>query len=175
MSRKTINTLWRIKIMARKKKNDIFRTWLMFNDAFMRETGLDIDDNDHIYDIDKDTALTIKDKFLKYRDYEFPVLNANEIDFNLLENPKLCETIANMWLHDHINNEILSLDQCIIPGSSKGTFVLSYLKNGEIMNIKSDAFVNESVRVFNLICKITKRTHLYDFEALDIVIERDKK
>lgn len=161
--------------MTKKKKNDLFRIMLIFNDAFMRETGLDIDDNDHIYNMETDSALVIRDKFLKYRDYEYPVLNGNEIDFNLLENPKLCETLANMWLHDHINNDILSLDQCIIPGSSKGTFVLSYLKNGKIENIKSDAFVNESVRVFNLLCKITKRAHLYDFASMDVVIEKDKK
>lgn len=162
--------------MTKKQKEQlIFKTTLIFNDAFMRETGLDIDDNDHVYNMETDSALVIRDKFLKYRDYEYPVLNANEIDFNLLENPKLCETIANMWLHDHISNDILSLDQCIIPGSSKGTFVLSYIKNGKTENIKSDAFVNESVRVFNLICKITKRTHLYDFESMDIIIEKDKK
>ena len=161
--------------MAKKKKNDLFRLTLIFNDAFMRETGLDIDDNDHVYNMETDSALTIREKFLKYRDYEYPVLNANEIDFNLLENPKLCETLANMWLHDHISNDILSLDQCLIPGSSKGTFVMSYIKNGKTENIKSDPFVNESVRVFNLICKITKRTHLYDFESMDVVIEKDKK
>lgn len=161
--------------MARKKKNDLFRTMLIFNDAFMRETGLDIDDNDHVYNMETDSALVIRDKFLKYREYEYPVLNGNEIDFNLLENSKLCESLANMWLHDHINNEILSLDQCIIPGSSKGTFVLSYIKNGRVENIKSDAFLNESVRVFNLLCKITKRTHLYDFESMDVIIEKDKK
>lgn len=161
--------------MAKKKKNDLFKIALIFNDAFMRETGLDIDDNDHVYNMETDSALVIKDKFLKYRDYEYPVLNGNEIDFNLLENPKLCETLANMWLHDNINNDILSLDQCAIPGSRKGAFVLSYLKNGKIENIKSDAFLNESVRVFNLICKITKRTHLYDFESMDIIIEKDKK
>lgn len=161
--------------MARKKKNDVFRTMLNFNDAFMRETGLDIDDNDHVYNIDTDHALAINEKFLKYRDYEYPVLEANEIDFNLLENPKLCESIANMWFHDNIKNEIISLDQCIIPGSTKGTFALSYLKNGRTENIKSDPFVNESVRVFNLICKIVRRTHLYDFDSMDIVIEKDKK
>ena len=161
--------------MARKKKEDLFKLTLIFNDAFMRETGLDIDDNDHVYNMETDCALVIGEKFLKYRDYEYPVLNGNEIDFNLLENPKLCETIANMWLHDNISNEILSLDQCIIPGSKKGTFVLNYLKNGKIENIKSDAFLNESVRVFNLLCKITKRTHLYDFESMDVVIEKDKK
>ena len=161
--------------MTKKKKDNLFKTMLIFNDAFMRETGLDIDDNDHIWNMETDSALVINEKFLKYREYEYPVLNGNEIDFNLLENPKLCESLANMWLHDHINNEILSLDQCMIPGSAKGAFVLNYLKNGKIENIKSDAFVNESVRVFNLICKITKRTHLYDFESMDVVIEKDKK
>jgi len=161
--------------MTKKQKEKIFRTTLIFNDAFMRETGLDIDDNDHVFNLETDHALVINEKFLKYRDYEYPVLNANEIDFNLLENPKLCETLANAWLHDHIHNDILSLDQCIIPGSTKGVFAMSYIKNGKTECIKSDPFMNESVRVFNLICKITKRTHLYDFNDMDIIIERDKK
>lgn len=161
--------------MTKKEKEKIFKTMLIFNDAFMREAGLDIDDNDHIFNLETDCALVINEKFLKYRDYEYPVVNANEIDFNLIENPKLCETLANAWLHDHINNDILSLDQCIIPGSIKGTFVLSYIKNGKTECIKSDPFVNESVRVFNLLCKITKRAHLYDFKSMDIVIEREKK
>ena len=162
--------------MTKKQKEKIFKISLIFNDAFMRELGLDIDDNDHIFNLETDHALVINEKFLKYRDYEYPVLNANEIDFNLLENHKLCETLANAWLHDHVNNDILSLDQCIIPGSSRGTFVMSYIKNGKIESVKSDAFLNESVRVFNLICKITRRTHLYDFEEMDIIIEKkDKK
>ena len=162
--------------MTKKQKEKIFRTTLIFNDAFMRETGLDIDDYDHVYNLETDCALVINEKFLKYRDYEYPVLNANEIDFNLLENPKLCETLANAWLHDNISNDILSLDQCIIPGSTRGVFVLSYIKDGRTESIKSDPFLNEAVRVFNLICKITKRTHLYDFNSMDIVIEKkDKK
>ena len=161
--------------MTKKERDNLLRTTLIFNDAFMRETGLDIDDNDHIYNMETDSALVINGKFLKYRDYEFPVLNGNEIDMNLLENPKLCETLANMWLHDNIKNDILSLDQCAIPGSAKGAFVMSYIKNGKTENIKSDPFINESVRVFNLICKITKRTHLYDFDSMDVVIEKDKK
>ena len=161
--------------MAKKKKIDLFKTMLIFNDAFMREIGLDIDDNDHVFNMETDSALVINDKFLKYRDYEYPVLNANEIDFDLLGNPKLCETLINMWLHDHVNNDILSLDQCSIPGSTKGAFVMSYIKDGKTEHLKSDPFINESVRVFNLLCKITKRTHLYDFSSMDVVIERDKK
>ena len=162
--------------MTKKKQKEMFRLKLIFNDAFMRETGLDIDDNDHIYDMEKQSILQIKEKYLKYCDYEFPVLNHDEIDFNLIENPKLCETLALIWLTDHINNEIVSLDQCLIPGSSKGYFVMSYLKDGKVENMRSDAFLNESVRVFNLICKILKRDHLYDFNSMDVEIERkDKK
>lgn len=161
--------------ISKKKKQEEFRLMLMFNDIFMRETGLDIDDRDYVFDIDKDTAIVIGDKYLKYRDYEYPVLGPNEIDFNLLENPKLCETIANVWLHDHISNTILSIDQCVFPGSDRGEFVMSYIKNDRVENIKSDPFINESVRVFNLICKITKREHLYDFKMFDIVIERNNK
>lgn len=157
-----------------KKEEQLFKTMLIFNDAFMRETGLDIDDNDHVYSMETESVIAVNGKFLRYRDYEYPVNRADEIDFNLIENPKLCEQIANAWLHNHINNQILSLDQCSIPGSSKGMFVMSYVKEGRTENIKSDPFTNESVRVFNLLCKILKRTHLYDFESMDIPIERKK-
>lgn len=159
-----------------KKEMNLFKLKLIFNDAFMRETGLDIDDNDHVYNIDTDSALQIKEKFLKYCDYEYPLLRYNEIDFNLLENPKLCETLGLMWLKDHIENKIISLDQCGIQGSHKGHFVMSYLKDdGRVENISSDAFENESVRVFNLICKILNREHLYDFKAMDVKIEKKSR
>lgn len=157
------------EIEERKK---LFKLKLIFNDAFMRETGLDIDDNDHVYDMERQTVLQIKERYIKYCDYEFPVLNHDEIDLNLIENPKLCETLALMWITNHINNEIVSLDQSNIQGSSKGYFILSYVKNGRTEQIKSDPFVNESVRVFNLICKILKREHLYDFNSMDVVIEK---
>lgn len=157
--------------MARKKVN-LFKIKLAFNDVFMRETGLDIDDNDHVYDMDRQEVLQIKEKFIKYCDYEFPVLNHNEIDLNLIENPRLTEILAFKWLTDHIANEIVSLDQTIITGSNKGHFVMSYVKNGRTESIKSEAFINESVRIFNLITKINKTEHLYNFNQWDISIER---
>lgn len=159
--------------MAKKKQN-LFKLKLIFNDAFMRETGLDIDQNDHVYCMEKETVLQIKGKFIKYCDYEYPVLQHDEIDLNLIENPRLCESLALMWIADHISNEIVSLDQANILGSNRGYFIFSYLKNGKVESIKSDPFINESVRVFNLICKILKRTHLYDFASMDVVINKDK-
>lgn len=156
-----------------KKKINLLKLKLIFNDAFMRETGLDIDDNDHIYDMEKEEVLQIKERFIKYCDYEFPILNHNEIDLNLIENARLTETLALKYFTDHINNKIVSLDQSLIPGSSdKGYFIMNYEKDGKVLSIRSDPFKNESVRVFNLICKINKTEHLYDFNEMDVVIEK---
>ena len=49
---------------------------------------------------------------------------------------------------------------------------MNYEKDGKVLSIKSSPFKNESVRVFNLICKINKTEHLYDFDEMDIVIEK---
>lgn len=166
--------------MARKKKVNLLELKMRFNDIFMREAGLDYDpkNNNHVYTIEPFSFLAINEKFLKYGEFEYPVLNHNEIDFNLLENPKLCESLFMMWATDHINNEIVGMQQCIIPGSEKGYFVMSFVKEGRTTDIKSEAFINESVRIFNLLCKILHREHLYerDLKNLDIKIERkDKK
>lgn len=164
--------------MARKKKINLLDLKIRFNDIFMREAGLDYDDNNHVYNIETDNALVIKEKFLKYGEFEYPVLNHNEIDFNLLENPKLCESLFMMWATEHLTNTVVGLQQCAIPGSNKGYFVMSFVRDGMTVDIKSEPFINESVRIFNLLCKILHREHLYtrDLETLDIKIERkDKK
>ena len=43
---------------------------------------------------------------------------------------------------------------------------------GEIKEIRSDGFENESVRIFNLICKINKTEHLYDFNKFDVSVQK---
>lgn len=164
--------------MARKKKVNLLGLKMRFNDIFMREAGLDYNYNNHVYNIETDSVLVINEKYLKYGEFEYPVLDYNEIDFDLLGNPKLCESLFMMWATDHINNEIIGMQQCIIPGSEKGYFVMSFVKEGRTTDIRSEAFINESVRIFNLLCKILHSEHLYkrDLENLDIKIERkDKK
>jgi len=151
-----------------KKEKEFFNIKLAFNDAFMRETGLDIDDNDHIYDMEEQSIIQIKEKFIKYCDYEYPVLEHNEIDFNLIENPRLTEILAFRYLKNHIANEIVAMDQSPIPGSDKGHFVMSYIKGDKTLQMQSKAFTNESLRILNLICKINKTEHLYDFNAWDV-------
>ena len=81
-----------------KKKIDYFDLKVRFNDVMMRELGIGIvEDDDHyldyLYDIDTGNILQIKEKFIKYCDYEYPVIKFNEIEMNLIENPRLTETL----------------------------------------------------------------------------------
>lgn len=160
-----------------KKKIDLFDLKMRFNDAVMRELGLDITEDDYVYDMDTESILQIKEKFIKYCDDEFPILRHNEIELNLIENPRLTETISLPFISRYCErNGILfqTVSQTPIDGTNKGLFILSYAVNGETKEFKSDGFINESVRVFNLICKINKTTNLYRFNEFDIEIERKR-
>ena len=57
--------------MARKKIN-MPELKINFNDITMRELKLDIDDNNHIYDMDTESVYMIKEKYIKYSEDEYP-------------------------------------------------------------------------------------------------------
>lgn len=161
-----------------KKKVDMAYLKIKFNDFVMRELGLDITEDDYLYDMDTQCILQIKEKFIKYCEDDYPILRHNEIELNLLENPRLTETLVIPYISkycDRNNIVFQSISQSPISGSKKGCFVLSYISDGEIKEIKSDAFVNESLRIFNLICKLNKTSHMYDFNEFDIEIIRKKR
>ena len=166
--------------MANKKKDnfDYLELKVDFNDRVMRELGLDLTDEGYLFDIDTESVIQIKSKYIKYSEYEYPVTGPNEIDFNVIDNSRLMETISFPFLVNYCNSkgyEFHSISQNPAPDSNKGTFVLTYkTPSGEVKEIKSDLFKNESVRVFNLICKINKTTRLYDFEEMDIIIPRKR-
>lgn len=138
-----------------------------FNDICMREMGIDITDEGYIYSMDTESIITIKEKYIKYSDYLYPVLKHNEIDLNLIENSRLMESIAVMYISSRISNRIISFSQCPIDGTNKGRFVMYYDKNGEVKEYTSDPFINESTRIFNMICKLNKTSHLYRFDKYD--------
>jgi hypothetical protein len=160
-----------------KKKVDMLELKIRFNDIVMRELGLDLEDHDYVVDMETESILQINEKFIKYFDYEYPMVKHNEIELNLIENPRLTETLALPYFSRYCNKlgvEFHTMSQCAVPGTNKGYFSLSYIENGEIKDIKSDSFVNESLRIFNLICKINKTEMLYDFDDYDIEIIRKK-
>jgi hypothetical protein len=158
----------------RKLAEQMLELKIDFNDICMREMGLDITDNDYLYIMDSNTIIQIKEKFIKYSEYEFPILKHNEIDLNLIENPRLMETLTYMYLANRLVSsiKIVSISQSPIMGTNKGCCILSYEKNGEIKELRSDAYTNESIRIFNLICKVNKTDHLYDFDKYDVPINK---
>ena len=112
------------------KKLSLLDIKIRFNDICMRELGLDIDENDHIYDMDSQTIYTIKEKFIKYSEEEIPLLNLDEMDLNLIENPRLMETLFGYWVEARAkskNLEITSFYQSSVVKSNSGSFVLTQI------------------------------------------------
>lgn len=165
-----------------KKKIDYFNLKVRFNDVMMRELGIDIveDDDrylDYLYDIDTGNILQIKEKFIKYCDYEYPVIKFNEIEMNLIENPRLTETLCLPFLMNFCKRKNIifhSISQVPVDESSKGYFVMAYITEGQTKEIRSDIFCNESVRIFNLITKINKTSHMYRFNEFDVEFPKKK-
>ena len=161
--------------MAQKKIN-ITEIKVNFNDISMRELRLDSDENDHIYDMDTESIYMIKEKYIKYSEDEYPNIMRDEIDMNLIENPRLMEILFGTWIVKWATRkqvEITSFYQSTIRGSNKGFFVMTYIDaNGETQEMKSDVYINESVRIFNLISKLNHTSHMYDLTKLDIEIPR---
>lgn len=148
-----------------------------FNLKVMREFGLDVSAEGYIYWMDTEEIIQLKDKYIKYCEEDNPILAHNEIEMNLLSNARLMETLAYSYLKRRINNEIVAISQDVIRGSNRGHFVLSYMKDGQVMKLSSDPFINDSVRVFNLITKINHTEHLYTeaCKRWDIPVKREYK
>lgn len=163
-----------VKVIPKEKSFDLRCD---FNELCMRELSLGITDEDLIYNMEDDSILKIKDKFIRYIDIEGVLPRNNEIEMNLIENSRLMETLSlpflDKWARDH-GYTLESFSQDKIQGTSKGVFTVSYNNNGLIEKIMSDQYYNESVRVFSLICKINHTTHLYSFEDYDVQIDRSK-
>ena len=141
---------------------------LDFNDICLREMGLDVEeDNNHVYDIEDGSVIVVTDKFIRYfyEDEDIKVAH-NEIELNLIENPRLMEVMFNHYMVKYAAKKgwnITSIYQSNNIGSSNGIFVITYIEEysntGETKNLQSDSFLNESLRIFNLICKINHRTY----------------
>jgi hypothetical protein len=150
---------------------------LRFNDAMMRELGFDLTDEGYLFDMNTESVLQIKEKYIKYCEVDNPYLKHDEIEMNLLENSRLAETLVIPFLSNYCNRigvVFQSIAQVPIPGANKGMFVMYYNINGETKSMVSDPYISESVRVFNFITKLNKTSHLYQFDIFDITLPRKK-
>ena len=169
--------LFASKVMRPKNMLEIK---INFNDICLREFGLDYDeDSMHVYNIDTMALYQVSEKFIKYVDEEYPIIHANEIELNLIENPRLMEIIFGIWIVDWQSRkdvEVSSYSQCSVKGTKAGYFAMTYIKDGKTLDMKSDVFVNESLRIFNLVTKLNHTTHMYDLSQFDIeILRKDKR
>ena len=131
-----------------------------------------------VYNIDTESLYQVSEKFIKYVDTEYPIIHSNEIELNLIENPRLMEILFGIWVsswQEHKGIEVNSYAQVPIRGSKQGYFIMTYAKNGKTEEIKSDTFINESLRIFNLITKLRHTSHMYDVSKFNIEITSNRK
>lgn len=161
--------------MAGKKKDIITQDLkCAFNDFCMRELKLDITDDDKVFYIDTNEILKYNDKFLKYPEDEYTIIRPDEIEFNLLKNSRIMDSLLSRFLDEYqhrVGIEITSVFQSTPNKGVDGYCAFTYLQNGKNVEYRSDNFKNESVRMFNLVTKLNNTSHLYDFEQFDVVEE----
>lgn len=159
--------------MKKKEKKEItFELRENFNDIVMRELGLDITDNNEVFDIETDSLLSFGDKVLIYPEYEFQRLKPDQMELNFLENSRMFTMLFGMYLDSNAKAqgvEISSVYQSESKRGIKGYMAYTKIENGAIVTVKSKEFFNESVRILNLLCIINRTDHLYDFEMFDII------
>lgn len=155
--------------MARTKaerEQELFELRVQFNDYVLRELGLDIDDDNYVYDIEREQILQINGKFIKYTELitDSQYINKNkEIELNCIENAGLTEILAVRYIKyfcEKLGISLQSVSQECVNGDN-GYFSLAYISGGNILHKDSDCFTNESLRIFNLVCKLNKTERLY--------------
>lgn len=160
-------------------KEEYLNIKISFNDYCMREMGFGLDDNDHLVDEDIETILRFKEKYIVYNDITLdPYVRGDEIDMNLLENYKLMELLFQAFITKYIVThpmDVRGFLQRTVNGTDKVVFSLMYLdpSTNLIKHYESNSYRNGCVSIFNLVCKLVEREHIYDFDKLDIIIDKD--
>ncbi len=158
--------------MVAKPKMIPLDTRIAFNDICMREMKLDITDDGILYDMDTESILQYKERFIKYREDENTLIYQNEIELDLLRDPRLMEILANIYLQKYSARtgiNITSVYQSTSIIGERGYYGFTWVNNGINQEYRSDNYCNEALRVFNLICKLNNTCHLYTFEDFDII------
>lgn len=158
----------------------------IFNDVCLREMGLDITNEGLVYDTESNTIMQFDGLFLKYCPSKYTIINQSlEVRFTLIENPKLMSMLASWYCTKELTKKgykVLGLNQYIVnPQKYLGYVTLAIEPNSPAMkyngqiaayisvkDIASDSYVNESVRLLSLICKVNGTSEMYDLSALDV-------
>lgn len=153
-----------------KRRNELTSLKVNFNDVCMRELGLGLTEDELVYEMDTMEILQFRERFLQYSEDYMPRLQQDRMEFNLLENNRLFDVLFGRWLTkyaERVGWELCAIYSSNIRNSVKGYSAFSIIENGRSVEYLSDPYTTESVRTLNLICKLNKSTHFYDFDMFD--------
>ena len=150
---------------------------MAFNDIALNELNLEVDENSsRIYELGDGTMnlLQYNDRFLKYYEGPTTIVRANEMELNLINNVKLMQILFGRFINKYAmehNLNVLSYFSTTnnTLANSPGQFVCTIEVAKKCNNIESDYFINESVRILNLICKLNGTDGRYNFKELDTI------
>lgn len=154
-----------------------------FNDLCLREMGLDLTENDLVYDVESNTIMQFDGMYLRYCDSKYTIINeATDIRFDLIDNAKLMNILASWYCSKELAKRgyrVLGMNQYItnkntysgyltlsIEGSM-GTYNGTAIGRVNLQDIRSGEFINESVRLLSLVCTINGTAEMYDLKQLD--------
>lgn len=161
-----------------KRREELTDLKINFNSICIRELGLDYDEETNlVYEIDGKKILQYREKFMEYSEMYSPLLRPDRMEFNLLENCRLFDILFARYLDKYASRNGLTISSIYttnIPASTRGYYAFTILQNGKSIEYASDPYVNESIRLLNLLTKINKSTHLYDFEKFDELFTKYK-
>lgn len=156
-----------------------------FNDVCLREMNLGLTKEDLVYDIESNTIVQIDGLFLRYCDSKYTIINqATEARFDLIDNSKFMSMLVSHYCTRELNKrncKVLGINQYITNNNTYRGYVSLTIEpapvmtyNGEpvgyacIKDIRSDEYINESVRLLSLVCKVNETDSMYDLSRLDV-------
>ncbi len=144
------------------------------NDWLMTQTGLELNEFNHVVDQDTGQELQIKGKSVRYNRNNIIRYNQGEIEFDPVDNPLIAFTICGNYLQKLDNEGTISADVYGITNKEKNTkgFASCRGKNGEI---KGDVFDCDSLKYISLIAKINECDPDVNLKKLDVVPKTKRK
>lgn len=123
------------------------------NDFIMKETGLELDQNNRVVDQDTGMYLVINNKYVKYNNTAIYRLNSDEIEFDPLNNTLLAHNICVNYLIKLNNEGVLNVTTFGISNKTRDTLGVALCISGS-NRISSDQYNLDSLKYIDLIGKI---------------------
>ena len=126
------------------------------NDFIIKEAGLELDSENHVFDQDTGLPITVKGKSVKYNNTSISRLLPNEIEFDPLNNPLLAYEICTNYINKlNAEGELDAVSYGITNKEKNVSGKAACISNSSDV-IYSDTYNLDSLKYIGLIAAINK-------------------